>query len=119
MAASNRPLVVSVVCADQLIGSFGWGVCHEVFGYDRRHMGLPKFDFGLVAEVPGVVRTDTGLGIVADHGLDRLERSDFVLLTAREVFDVLPSHALLDPIRRAPARGATLISHCPGVFVLA
>jgi transcriptional regulator GlxA family with amidase domain len=119
MAASNRPLVVSVVCADQLIGSFGLGVCHEVFGYDRRHMGLPRFDFGLVAEVPGVVRTDTGLGIVADHGFDRLERSDIVLITAWEVFDVLPSDALLTALRRAHARGATIISHCTGVFVLA
>ncbi len=50
MAAADRPLVVSVVLADQLVGSFGLGVCHEVFGYDRRHMGLPRFDFGLVAE---------------------------------------------------------------------
>src|SRR5215213_2815640 len=75
MAPADRPLVVSVVCADQLIGTFGLGVCHEVFGYDRRAMGLPRFDFGLVAEVPGIVRTDTGLGIVADHGFDRLERS--------------------------------------------
>src|SRR3954449_10410290 len=119
MASSDRPLVVRVVLADQLVGSFGLGVCHEVFGYDRRHMGLPKFDFGLVAEVPGVVRTDTGLGIVADHGLDRLERSDIVLITAWEVFDLLPSDALLDAIRRAHARGATIISHCTGVFVLA
>src|SRR3569833_1386291 len=94
MAASHRPLVVSVVCADQLIGSFGLGVCREVFGYDRRHMGLPKFDFGRVAEVPGGVRTDTGLGIVADHGFDRLERSDIVLFSAWVVFVVLLSVVL-------------------------
>src|SRR5215211_2843675 len=119
MAPADRPLVVSVVCADQLIGTFGLGVCHEVFGYDRRAMGLPRFDFGLVAEVPGIVRTDTGLGIVADHGFDRLERSDIVLITAWEVFDVLPSDALLDALRAAHARGAMLISHCTGVFVLA
>src|SRR3954462_12520665 len=119
MASSDRPLVVSVVLADQLVGSFGLGVCHEVFGYDRRHMGLPKFDFGLVAEVPGVVRTDTGLGIMADHGFDRLGRSRTVPITAWEVFDVVPSDALLAALRRAHARGATLISHCTGVFVLA
>src|SRR3954465_13812167 len=102
MASSDRPLVVSVVLADQLVGSFGLGVCHEVFGYDRRHMGLPKFDFRLVAEGPGVVRTDTGLGIVADHGLDRLERSDIVLITAWEVFDVLPAGAPLAVSHRGP-----------------
>ena len=49
MADPSRPLVVSVVVADGLVGSFGLGVCAEVFGYDRRDMGLPLFDFGLVA----------------------------------------------------------------------
>src|SRR4051794_28615557 len=119
MAPSDRPVVVSVVLADGLVGSFGLGVCHEVFGYDRRHMGLPRFDFGLVGEVPGIMRTDTGMGIVVDHGLDRLDRSDIVLITAWELFDHVPSDALLDALRRAHARGAMLISHCTGVFVLA
>src|SRR3954463_3727183 len=119
MPGTDRPLVVSVVCADQLIGSFGLGVCNEVFGYDRRHMGLPRFDFGLVAEVPGIVRTDTGLSVLAEHDFDRLDRSDILLITAWELFDQAPSEALLDALRRAHARGATLISHCTGVFVLA
>src|SRR4051812_9405354 len=119
MAASHRPLVVSVVVADGLVGSFGLGVCNEVFGYDRRHMGLPRFDFGLAAEVPGIVRTDTGLSVLAEDGLDRIDRSDIVLITAWELFDHVPSDALLAALRRAHARGATLISHCTGVFVLA
>src|SRR4051794_36952037 len=106
MPGSARPLVVSVVCADQLIGSFGLGVCHEVFGYDRRHMGLPRFDFGLVAEVPGIVRTDTGLGIVADHGFDRLPRSDIAPITAWEAVGVRPPGAPLTPPRPAPAPAA-------------
>src|SRR4051812_44714499 len=119
MAPSDRAVVGSVVLGEGLVGSFGLGVCHEVFGYDRRHMGLPRFDFGLVGEVPGIMRTDTGMGIVVDHGLDRLDRSDIVLITAWELFDHAPSDALLDALRRAHARGAMLISHCTGVFVLA
>ncbi|MGY1752987.1 helix-turn-helix domain-containing protein [Blastococcus sp. SYSU D01042] len=115
----DRPLVVSAVVADGLIGSFGLGVCLEVFGYDRRHLGLPLFDFGLVAEEPGVLRTDTGLGVVVESDLDRLDRSDIVLVTAWELFDHVPSDALLDKLRAAHARGATLISSCTGVFVLA
>src|SRR5919106_1097580 len=75
---ADRPLVVSVVVADGLVGSFGLGVCAEVFGYDRRHMGLPRFDFGLVSESPGVLRTDTGIPITVEHGLERLARSDIV-----------------------------------------
>ena len=119
MTLPDRPLVVSAVVADGLIGSFGLGVSHEVFAYDRRHLGLPRFDFAVVAEAPGILRTDTGLGVLVEHGLDRLERSDIVLITAWELFDHIPSDTLIEALRAAYARGATLISHCTGVFVLA
>jgi transcriptional regulator GlxA family with amidase domain len=119
MTDPDRPLVVSVVVADGLVGSFGLGVCAEVFGYDRRHMGLPAFDFGLVAEAPGQLRTDTGIPITVEHGLERLARSDIVSITAWELFDRVPSPALLDAFRAAYERGATIVSHCTGAFVLA
>src|SRR5688572_30587 len=119
MAEKRRPLVVSVVVADGLIGSFGLGVCAEVFGYDRREMGLPRFDFALVSEAPGVLRTDTGIPITVEHGLDRLVRSDIISITAWELFDRVPSPALLDAFRAAHARGAIIVSHCTGAFVLA
>jgi transcriptional regulator GlxA family with amidase domain len=119
MALPDRPLVVSVVVADGLVGSFGLGVCAEIFGYDRRHMGLPLFDFGLVTEEPGVLRTDTGIPIVVEHGLDRLAESDIITITAWELFDQQPSPALLGAFRAAHDRGAILISHCTGAFVLA
>src|SRR3954449_1551610 len=119
MAENGRPLVVSVVVADGLVGSFGLGVCAEVFGYDRRHMGLPRFDFGLVAETPGLLRTDTGLAVTVEHGLERLGRSDIISITAWELFDRVPSPALLDAFRAAHARGATIVSQCTGAFVLA
>src|SRR5687768_15795429 len=119
MADKDRPLVVSVVVADGLVGSFGLGVCAEVFGYDRREMGLPRFDFALVSETPGVLRTDTGIPITVEHGLERLAHSDIVSITAWELLDRVPSPALLDALREAHARGATIISHCTGAFVLA
>src|SRR3954452_23473458 len=119
MTLPDRALVVSAVVADGLIGSFGLGVSHEVFAYDRRHLGLQRFDFAVVAETPGILRTDTGLGVLVEHGLERLARSDIVLTTAGELFDHIPSATLLDALRAAHARGATIVSHCTGVFVLA
>jgi transcriptional regulator GlxA family with amidase domain len=112
-------VVVSVVVADGLVGSFGLGVCAEVFGYDRREMGLPRFDFALVGEAPGLMRTDTGIPITVEHGLERLARSDIISITAWELFDRVPSPALLDAFRAAHARGAIIVSHCTGAFVLA
>jgi transcriptional regulator GlxA family with amidase domain len=119
MTDPDRPLVVSLVVADGLVGTFGLGVTAEVFGYDRRHMGLPAFDFALVADTPGVLRTDTGIPITVEHGLERLARSDIISITAWELFDRVPSAALLDALRTAYDRGATVISHCTGAFVLA
>src|SRR3712207_9048547 len=107
---ADRPLVVGVVVADGLVGSFGLGVSAEVFGYDRRHMGLPRFDFALVSEAPGVMRTDTGIPITVEHGLERLARSDIVSITAWELFDRVPSPVLLDALREAYARGAIVRS---------
>src|SRR5919107_1770837 len=117
--STDRPLVVSVIVADGLVGSFGPGGSAKVFGYDRRHIGLPRFDFALVSEAPGVLRTDTGIPITVEHGLERLACSDIISITAWELFDRVPSPVLLDAVREAYARGATLISHCTGAFVLA
>jgi transcriptional regulator GlxA family with amidase domain len=119
MAETGRPLVVSVVVADGLVGSFGLGVAAEVFGYDRRAVGLPLFDFGLVTAAPGVLRTDTGIALTVEHDLERLAVSDIVLVTAWELFDVVPPAELLDALRAAHARGALIVSQCTGAFVLA
>ena len=119
MTGADRPIVVSAVVADGRVGSFGIGVAAEVFGYDRRAMGLPRFDFALVASRPGQLRTDTGISIIVEHGLERLARSDIVLVTAWEHVDQEPPAELLDALRAAHARGAVLISHCTGAVVLA
>ena len=81
MTTSDRPLVVSAVVADGVVGSFGLGVTAEVFGYDRTSMGLPRFDFALVAEQPGEVRSDTGIRILV--GADARSRADSGRLALR------------------------------------
>ena len=119
MPSPSAPVVVSLVVADGLVGGFGLGVVAEVFGYDRRAMGLPLFDLALVAPEPGVVRTDTGIAVTVGHGLERLAVSDVVLVTAWERVDDPPPPELLAALRAAHARGAQLVSHCTGAFVLA
>ncbi|MGY1770553.1 helix-turn-helix domain-containing protein [Blastococcus sp. SYSU D00813] len=119
MTDTQRPVVVSAIVADRLVGAFGLGVAAEVFGYDRTHMGLPRFDFALVSDRPGIVRTDTGLPITVEHGFERLAESDVLLMTAWEGMRDTPPDALLDALRAAHARGATIISHCTGAFAVA
>ena len=114
-----RPLVVSMVVGDQVLGAFGLGVACEVFGYDHTRHGLPPVDFALVTATPGRVRTDTGLTLLVEHGLDRLAVSDVVLVTAWEDLRQPVPGEMLDALRAVHARGGQLISHCTGAFVVA
>ncbi len=100
------------------VGSFGLGVLTEVFGYDRRADGLPHHDFAVAAPSPGVVRTDVGLQIIVEHGLERLATADLVCLPGWESLEE-PPEVLLAALRTAAARGARVMSHCTGAFVLA
>jgi transcriptional regulator GlxA family with amidase domain len=101
------------------VGAMGVGIVSEVFGFDRSSRGLPTFDFALCAEVPGPVRTDTGFSILVEHGLERLATADLILIVAWDDFDQEPPEALLQALRSAYARGATIASHCTGAYVLA
>lgn len=101
------------------IGTFGLGVAAEIFGYDRSADGLPAYDFAVCAMRPGPVRTETGLVINVDHGLERFAQADLIIVTAWDHFGRRPPEALLAALRAAADRGAIVMSHCSGAFVLA
>ncbi|MFC5379533.1 helix-turn-helix domain-containing protein [Aquipuribacter nitratireducens] len=101
------------------VGSFGLGVVSEVFGYDRSADGLPVYDFAVAAAEPGPVRTDTGLRIVVEHGLERVEQADLVCVLGWERGDADLPEALLQALRDTVARGGKIMSHCSGAFVVA
>lgn len=100
-------------------GSFGLGVVSEVFGYDRSADGLPSYDFAVVSEGATTVRTDTGLRLVVDQGLERAATADLVIALSWEDADVRPSEAVMQVFRDALDRGARVMSHCSGAYVLA
>jgi transcriptional regulator GlxA family with amidase domain len=101
------------------VGSFGLGVVAEVFGYDRSADGLPTYDFAVAAARPGLVRTDTGLQIVVEHGLERVATADLVCVLGWEGVETQPDEELLQALRDAVARGARIMSHCTGAYVVA
>ncbi|RZU15451.1 transcriptional regulator GlxA family with amidase domain [Kribbella rubisoli] len=76
------------------------------------------YDVLVCAEEPGSMRTNAGFGISVDHGLEAMERADVVVLPSwepgRQASDVL-----LDAIRGAHARGATVVGLCIGAFLVA
>ncbi|QLY33835.1 helix-turn-helix domain-containing protein [Nocardia huaxiensis] len=66
---------------------------------------------------PGRVETPDGFAIHVDHGLEALTDADIVVVPGRLPGPV-PSE-VLDALRAASARGATMVSICIGAFVLA
>jgi transcriptional regulator GlxA family with amidase domain len=101
------------------VGSFGLGVVSEVFGFDRSADGLPSYDFAVAAVRPGPVRTDTGLQVVVEHGLERVATADLVCVLGWEGAETVPEEPLLQALRDAVARGARIMSHCTGAYVVA
>ncbi|MEN0129070.1 MAG: helix-turn-helix domain-containing protein [Brevundimonas sp.] len=101
------------------LSMFEFGVVCEVFGIDRTDDGVPAFDFRIAGTNPGAtVSTGVGMNLVVPYGLDALDDVDLLAVpatTIRENYDP----AVLDAIRKAHARGATIVSVCSGVFVLA
>ncbi|MFF1905660.1 GlxA family transcriptional regulator [Kitasatospora sp. NPDC058218] len=95
----------------------GAGIVSEVF--DARGQGLPRFDFALCTDRPGQVRTDTGLPLVVEHGLDRLAAADLVIALPWADFRTPPGPAVLDALTAAHERGALVAGHCVGAFALA
>lgn len=100
-------------------GGFGLGIVGEIFGFDRSDRGLPRFDFAVCADVPGPLRSDTGLTVIVEHGLERLAGADLIIVTGWENLSRDPSDEVLRALREAYAGGAVIASHCTGAYVLA
>ncbi|MDQ3788044.1 MAG: helix-turn-helix domain-containing protein [Actinomycetota bacterium] len=100
------------------VAPFEFGVVCEVFGIDRTEEGVPAFEFLVCGERPGEpLATSVGAQLIPEHGLDAVERADLVAVPAASLRDDYPP-AVLDALRKAHERGATLLSVCSGAFVL-
>ena len=102
--------------------AFEFSIACEVFGVDRTADGLPPYDFAVVAGEPGPLRCPSGYSLDADHGLERLDTADLVVVSPAESRDGEPRRGfppeLLDALRRAVQRGSRVLSLCTGAFIL-
>ncbi len=100
------------------VAPFEFGVVCEVFGIDRSDDGIPPFDFRVCGERAGEpLRASVGMSFVPDHGLDAVADADLVAVPAARVRAHYPQ-AVLDTLRAAAERGATLLSVCSGAYLL-
>jgi transcriptional regulator GlxA family with amidase domain len=100
------------------VALFEFGLLAEVFGLDRSDDGVPKLDFRVCALEPGKqLSASNGTKVIAPYGLEGLLGADLVAIPATRIRDDYPP-AVLDALRQSTDRGATLLSVCSGAFVL-
>lgn len=100
------------------VALFEFGVVAEVFGIDRTDDGVPPFEFRVCSATPGVpMRTSTGSHVIAPYGLDAVAGADLVAVPAASIHENFPVE-VLDTLRSAVDQGATLMSVCSGAYTL-
>jgi transcriptional regulator GlxA family with amidase domain len=107
------------VLAYEGVSAFGLGVTAEVFGCDRSAEGLPRYDYAVTAARPGLLRTDVGMPILVEAGLDRLAAADLAVVVCWDDIATRPPEPVLRALRTVAGRGGRVLSQCTGAFVLA
>src|SRR5690606_7124585 len=95
---------------------FEFGVVCEVFGIDRSETGGPRFEFAVATADPGLVETSLGFPMLIENDLSVAADADLVAVPAHGIGPV--DERYLEVIRAAEARGAWVLSVCSGAFVL-
>jgi AraC family transcriptional activator FtrA len=101
------------------VSPFEFGTICEVFGIDRTEDGVPPMELRVCGERAGrSVSTQVGVRMTPELGLDGFEGADLIAIPALTIRDAYPP-AVLDAVRAAHARGATVLTVCSGAFLLA
>ncbi|WP_339547239.1 GlxA family transcriptional regulator [Pseudomonas sp. RA_35y_Pfl2_P32] len=115
------PSITIAVLAFNGISPFHLSVPCLVFE-NRSSAGLPAYQLHICAAEPtvgGVLRTNTGFAIQTDLTLADAAQADVLIVPSWRDPAEVPPEPMLDAVRAAHARGATVVGLCLGAFVLA
>lgn len=98
--------------------TFEFGIVAEIFGLPRPEMGEGWYRFASCAVEQGPLRAHGGFTLVADEGIDLIDRADIIVVPGWKGVDEAIPEALCERLRQAHERGARLVSICSGAFVL-
>src|ERR1700744_3332644 len=107
------------VLAYEGVSTFGLGVTAEVFGCEYKGAGIPRYDYAVTSARPGLIRTDVGMPILVEAGVDRLSSADLAVVVCWDDIDTRPPESVLAALRTVADRGGRVLSQCTGAFVLA
>ncbi len=104
------------------VTGLGLGVVTGIFAangvFDLRP-GLPVFDLTICARRSGPLRTDTGVPLQIEWGLEAFTTAELIMVLPGTGFRDDHDDGLLDALRSAHRRGAMVAGHCVGSFLLA
>jgi transcriptional regulator GlxA family with amidase domain len=113
------PLQTVAALATNPMAMFEMALACEVFGIDRTDDGVPRFTFLTCGERAGeAVPTTSGGMFVPTHRWSDAIGADLVIIPAGGIREEYPAE-LLDVVREAHGRGASILSICTGAFLLA
>ncbi len=113
---SNRRVVA--IAYDGLC-TFEFGIATELFGLARPELGVPWYDYRVIAASGEPIRATGGVTMTASADLRHVRNAGTIVLPGWQDKDDIPPSALLAAIRTAHRRGARVMSICSGVYVLA
>lgn len=113
-----RARTIAVVAFDG-ISAFHLSVPSLVFGDDRSDIGVPHFTVRVCGAEPGPLRTTAGFKLHLEHGLEGLAGAGTIIVPSWRDPNQAPPPQLVAAVRRAHARGATIVGLCLGAFVVA
>lgn len=116
-AAAKLPSVVCLVYEG--LSLFEAGVAAEVFAQPRPEVGRELYRFAMAQTERGELRSQAGLRVRADGGLELLRGADLVIVPGWRDHREPPGKAVVRALRQAHAQGSRLLSICSGAFVLA
>ncbi|MCD5316928.1 GlxA family transcriptional regulator [Kineosporia babensis] len=102
--------------------ALGLGVVSGVFapsGVLDQRPGLPTIELTLCARRPGTLRTDGGLSLNVERGLDAFAEAELIMVLPGIGFREDLDGSVVQALKTAHERGTLIAGHCVGSFLLA
>ncbi len=114
----RKPRLLALVAYNGL-RTFEYSIAADLFAADRSdQLGVDWYRSIVVTPERGRLRGSGGVEVRANAPFDALSRATTIVLPGWRDVDEVPPARLLDALRVAARRGATLLSLCSGAFVL-
>ena len=112
------PAIRVAVLAYDGVSLFHLSIPGVVLGAVESAPDQPQYEITYCAEVPGMVKSDQGIGIEVVNGLELMAKSNVIIIPAWSDPSVAASLQLVEALQLANKQGKLIVGLCLGAFVL-